>query len=103
MVQARAKCHREQKICNAFSIILGSKTTFSPKIDRIMADSILNFKGAWRAHFLSPSYFQNHHNFQRCFNAIIRIFYLSHGLGDGKIGTHCSLYLLSTSLIDHID
>ena len=47
MVEARAKSHKKLKIR-----IWDLKTSSSPKIDQITANSFLKFKGALRAHFL---------------------------------------------------
>ena len=52
MVQARAKSHKNKKSAIHFLSFWELKTSSSPKIDRIMANSYLKIKGAWGGHFL---------------------------------------------------
>ena len=62
--------------------------------------ALLNFKGAWQAHFLSHALhiLKIIITFEDVLLVQLVLFHISHGLEDRKIGTHCPLHLLSTSL-----
>ena len=83
-----------------FSSIWEFETSFSPKIDQLMAISFFRFKGVWQAHLFKPCFhiLKIIITFEGVLMLFLEFFDTSCGLGDGKFETHCTLHLLSTSL-----
>ena len=79
-----------------FSAFWTFETSFSPKIDQLTAIYFFKFKGAWRTQFLDHALqiFKIIITFQGVLKIILRFFYISHGLENRKIGTHCTIHLL---------
>ena len=93
---------KNQKTAITFLSFWCLETSSSPKINRLTAICFLKFKGTWQAHFLSHTLhiLKIIITFEDVILVLLVFFDISHGLGDRKFGSHCSLHLLSTSL-DH--
>ena len=79
-----------------FSSFWDLETSSSPKIDQLTAISFLKFKGEWQAHFLSHAL----HipkiiiTFEDVYLVKLVFIYISYGLSNRKIGTHCTNHMM---------